>query len=83
MSKLNWETAKRKELKSSNPRPKSTLQQKLDKALEQGAKRERARITRLLEFRLAEYQNLDLQVSVATLADAIKFIQPPKTDLLE
>ena len=44
---------------------------------------ERARITRLLELRLAEYQNLDIQVGVATLADAIKFIQPSKTDLLE
>jgi hypothetical protein len=49
MSKLNWESAKRKELKSSNSRAKFTLQQKLDKALEQGAKRERERIIKLFE----------------------------------
>jgi hypothetical protein len=43
---------------------------------EKGVADENARIIKLLQLRLAEYQNLNIQVGVATLADAIKFIDP-------
>lgn len=50
---------------------------------EKGVADENARIIKLLQLRLAEYQNLNIQIGVATLADAIKFIATVKKPKFE